>query len=83
MKGAGKGLASAPIKMLSAMAAPVAYALKGLDRQATNLLSGHWHDRVVAMVWEQGEWQYYKAGEAEKQAIVTRWIKLKEHGGLT
>ena len=78
-KGIGKGLASAPMKMFAAAAAPVAYPLKGLDVGVSNAFAGRRRDPVVVARIEQGEWERLKASDAEKQAVIEAWGRLQTH----
>ena len=76
IKGIGKGLASAPVKLLAAAAAPVAYPLKGIDVQVTQIAARRQWNHVIAMKVQQGEHEFLEAGKSEKQFIIDRWNEL-------
>lgn len=73
LKGVGKGLVGGPFKLLAAMAAPIAYPLKGLDVQMSKAFARQRRDPVVMVLIEQGEREYAGASSAERQAIVEQW----------
>ena len=73
VKGIGKGLVSAPIKLLAAAAAPAGYSLKGLEVSFDHLVSSRKRDSIVASRLHQGELDYRASSEDEKQAIIARW----------
>ena len=77
VSGVGKGIAGLPTKWLSAMAAPVAYPLKGLDVTVTNAFRRKRRDLVSLARMELGEWEYAEANKEERQAVVDRWNELQ------
>jgi hypothetical protein len=77
LKGFGKGIVGAPVKMFSAMAAPVGYPLKGVDVRWSRIMANRKGDPVIRAKILQGEHESLLASSEEKAEILRRWHDLE------
>jgi hypothetical protein len=73
LKGLGKGVVGAPVKLFSAMAAPVSYPLKGVDVRWNKILANRQGDPVIQVKILQGEHEFSLASSEEKAEILRQW----------
>jgi hypothetical protein len=78
LKGFGKGIVGAPVKMFSAMAAPVGYPLKGVDVRWSKIMANRQGDPVIRGKILQGEHEFSSASSEEKAEILRRWHDLED-----
>ena len=76
LKGVGKGLAGAPMKMFSAMAAPVGYPLKGVDVALTSATHAYRRDHIKHAKLDRGQYELSIATAAEKAAVLDAWLRI-------
>lgn len=76
ISGVGKGLASAPMKLFSAAAAPVGYPLKGVDVRASKIFARRGGDMVERAMLERGEYELLHATSSQQQAVLKHWDEL-------
>lgn len=78
LKGIGKGLAGAPVKMFSAMAAPVGYPLKGVDASINSAFNSRKRDPVRQGKIDRGQEEVFSATAEEKTAVLGAWLRIND-----